>query len=153
MKKIIAVDFDGCLVKHEYPNIGKPILETVNALLAEQERGASVILWTCRKGEELREAVEWCEANGIKLDAVNENISEMVEYFNGDTRKVYADEYWDDRGRRMPPSNTDVCALQKALQLMEHYAKLLNMYDGGKRIESWTVEKWKRRNGFLHSGK
>jgi hypothetical protein len=101
--KIIAVDFDGCLMENKFPNIGNPIPETIERLKRAIRLGASVMLWTCRKGARLREAAEWCEAHGIKPDAVNENIPEMVDFFEGDTRKVFADEYWDDRARRMPP--------------------------------------------------
>jgi hydroxymethylpyrimidine pyrophosphatase-like HAD family hydrolase len=103
IRKIIAVDFDGCLVKDEFPDIGDPIPETIGALLAEQERGARIILWTCRRDEQLEEAAEWCKARGINLTAINENLPEMVEFFGEDTRKIFANEYWDDRARQMPP--------------------------------------------------
>ncbi|MDR1572806.1 MAG: hypothetical protein LBS24_00650 [Clostridiales Family XIII bacterium] len=101
--KIIAVDFDGCLVTNKWPEIGEPIVETIDALKAEQAAGAKVILWTCRSEEKTKEAADRCAANGIHLDAVNENIPEMVAFFGGeDTRKIFADEYWDDRAVRMP---------------------------------------------------
>jgi hypothetical protein len=95
--KIIAVDFDGCLAENEYPNIGAPILRTIEKLRAEQEAGARVILWTCRRDNEVKAAVRWCEDRGIRIDAVNENLPEMIEFFGEDTRKVFANEYWDDR--------------------------------------------------------
>ena len=34
---------------------------------------------------------------GLKFDAVNENLPEIVEGFGGDSRKIYADVYIDDR--------------------------------------------------------
>lgn len=101
-EKIIAVDFDGCLVTNEFPNIGSPIYQTCYALCEEQRHGARVILWTCRRDEMLVAAVEWCEARGIFLDAVNENLPEIIASFGGDTRKIFANEYWDDRAVRMP---------------------------------------------------
>jgi hypothetical protein len=100
--KIIAVDFDGCLVENEYPNIGEPIQKTVDALKAEQAAGARLILWTCRREAYLSLALAWCESHGIHLDAVNENLPEMIQFFGGDTRKIFANEYWDDRAVRMP---------------------------------------------------
>ena len=100
--KIIAVDFDGCLVTNEFPNIGVPIIETINRLKAEQASGVKVILWTCRVGDELTAAVNWCADFGIRLDAVNENLPEIIEAFGGDTRKVFANEYWDDLAVKMP---------------------------------------------------
>ena len=100
--KIIAVDFDGCLVENNYPGMGKPIWSTILDLRREQQHGARVILWTCRRGTFLDDAVEWCRLNDIYLDAVNENLPEMVEFFRGDTRKVFANEYWDDRAVLKP---------------------------------------------------
>jgi hypothetical protein len=100
--KIIAVDFDGCLVKDAWPGIGAPIQSTIDALKAEQAAGCATILWTNRTGERLAEAVAWCEAQGIHLDYVNENTPGVIEFFGGDCRKVFANEYWDDRAVRVP---------------------------------------------------
>lgn len=101
--KIIAVDFDGCLVTNCFPEVGEPIPETIAALKREQRNGAKVILWTCRRDEQLTAAVGWCAQRGIHLDAINRNLPEIVEAFGGDTIKVFANEYWDDRARLMPP--------------------------------------------------
>ncbi len=100
--KIIAVDFDGTLAVNEFPGIGAPIPETIMALKKEQASGAKVILWTCRSEERLAEAVEWCEARGIYFDAVNCNLPEIIDAFEHDSVKVFANEYWDDRAVRMP---------------------------------------------------
>ena len=105
--KIIAVDFDGTLAENAWPGIGLPIYSTIVALFKEQSMGAKVILWTNRTGERLDEAVVWCKEMGIVLDAVNENLPEMVEFFGGDCRKVFANEYWDDRAVVMPPVKLD----------------------------------------------
>ena len=102
MDKIIAVDFDGCLVANRYPDIGEPINETIVAVLQEQYRGAKIILWTCRSGGLLDDAVAWCEGRGIRLAAANRNLPETIAAFGGDTRKIHADAYWDDKARRMP---------------------------------------------------
>jgi hypothetical protein len=101
-RKIIAVDFDGCLVVNAFPKIGAEIPETVRRLKEEQRNGARVILWTCRRSDNLTAAIEWCGQRGIYLDAVNENPPDIIEAFGGDTRKVFANEYWDDRAVRMP---------------------------------------------------
>lgn len=97
MQRIIAVDFDGCLCVNKYPDIGKENELAISALLQKQEAGYKLILWTCRSGEKLDEAVTWCKQRGLCFDAVNENIPEIVEKFNDDCRKVFATEYWDDR--------------------------------------------------------
>lgn len=95
--KIIAVDFDGTLCTNEYPDIGKPILPVIDALLAEQHNGAKIILWTCRCGRELDAAVAWCADKGIVFDTINDHLPEMKEEFGNNTRKIFAHEYWDDR--------------------------------------------------------
>lgn len=95
--KIIAVDFDGTLCGNKYPETGKPITTVIEALLNEQKNGAKIILWTCRCGNELKAAVEWCKEHGIVFDAVNDHLPEMKEKFCNNTRKVFANEYWDDR--------------------------------------------------------
>jgi len=95
--KIIAVDFDGCLVVNKWPEVGASIEKNINKLKAEQAEGAKVILWTNRVGKPLEDAVAFCKEQDIHLDAVNENLPEVVEAFGGDCRKVFANEYWDDR--------------------------------------------------------
>lgn len=95
--KIIAVDFDGCLVTNKFPEVGELIETTISRLKQEQAAGAKVILWTNRTGDPLKKAVEFCGEHGIHLDAVNENLPEIIEAFGGDPRKVFANEYWDDR--------------------------------------------------------
>lgn len=95
--KIIAVDFDGTLFTDGYPGIGRPILDTIVMLESEQEKGAKIILWTNRSGEPLRAAIEACAEIGIHFDAVNDNLPEIVEFFGTNPRKVFANEYWDDR--------------------------------------------------------
>jgi hydroxymethylpyrimidine pyrophosphatase-like HAD family hydrolase len=93
---IIAVDFDGTIVEHEYPKIGKPKLFAFETLKALQDRGDQLILWTYRSGKELDEAVEFCKNNGIEFYAVNKNYPEEV-YDDSISRKVLADIYIDDR--------------------------------------------------------
>lgn len=95
---IIAVDFDGTLVKDEFPNIGYWYNNMVEQVLKAKNKGIKVILWTCRTGDKLTEALEKCKEKGITFDAINDNLSE-VKALGWDARKVYANEYWDDRSR------------------------------------------------------
>ena len=98
MTKVIAIDFDGTLCENKFPEIGEPLWPVIFAAKAEQERGSKLILWTCRTGKELDEAVEAAEDWGLTFDAVNENLPERIELFGNDPRKIGADEYWADRG-------------------------------------------------------
>lgn len=94
---IIAVDFDGTLVEDEFPNIGKPRPQVWVDLIRAQRHGAKVVLWTSRDGRQLVEAIDFCTMNGLYFDSINANIPEVQRMFNNDTRKVYANEYWDDK--------------------------------------------------------
>lgn len=105
LPRIIAVDFDGTLVPD---NWGEETDEVNTGLIAliryEKKKGAKIILWTCRgEGHGLEEAVKLCKRFGIEFDAVNENIPEVKELFGYDTRKVYANEYWDDKNMKVTP--------------------------------------------------
>lgn len=96
--KIIAVDFDGTLCVNEWPSIGKPNNALIGHLLEEKRLGNKLILWTCRCGEQLTNAIEWCKEHGLEFDAVNDNVPEAVDMFGGDnSRKVFADYYYDDK--------------------------------------------------------
>lgn len=98
--KIIAVNFDGTLCENKWPEIGEPNQNLIDKLVESRKKGETkLILWTCRTGDKLEEAVEWCEGHGLIFDAVNENLPEIIEMLGGDTRKIYADEYIDDRAR------------------------------------------------------
>ena len=93
-KPIVAVDFDGTLsLDSQYPDIGQFNTPLYEALMRLREIGWSIVLWTCREGKELKEAVAWCANNGLEFDAINENPSHVP--FK--SRKVVADMYIDDR--------------------------------------------------------
>lgn len=113
--KIIAVDFDGCLVTNKFPEVGDPINKTISRLKQEQANGAKVILWANRVGEALEKALAFCKEQGIHLDAVNENLPEIIKAFGGDTRKIFANEYWDDRAVYMAEEEDSWAAQEVAL--------------------------------------
>jgi hypothetical protein len=92
----IAVDFDGTIVEHAYPEIGKEMLFAFETLRELQKEGALLILWTFRTGPELSEAVEFCKKKGIEFYAVNRNYPEEV-YDENTPRKLNADIFIDDR--------------------------------------------------------
>ncbi len=94
---IIAVDFDGTLVEHRYPAIGKEKLFAFETLKALQNQNHQLILWTIRAGKELEEAVEFCRRRGVEFYAVNSSYPE--EKFDPETssRKISADVFIDDR--------------------------------------------------------
>ncbi len=93
----IAVDFDGTIVEHKYPAIGKPLLFAFETLKKLEEQRHQLILWTYRSGKELDEAVEFCRKNGVEFYAVNKNYPEEVFDEKRVSRKIVADYYIDDR--------------------------------------------------------
>jgi len=93
---VIAVDFDGTIVEHAYPEIGKPIPYAIEVLkkLQKEERH-TLILWTVREGDLLQEAVDYCSKNGIEFYAANKNYPE--EEIEDSPRKLTADIFIDDK--------------------------------------------------------
>lgn len=79
-EQIIAVDFDGTLCENKWPEIGEPNTELISYLIEMRKTfDAKIILWTCRAGEMLDKAVNWCSEHGLEFDAVNENLPHIVE--------------------------------------------------------------------------
>lgn len=95
--KIIAVDFDGTLCENKWPDIGEPNWDVIKYCKDEQKKGAKIILWTCRDGVEAVNAIMWCLNHGLNPDACNSNIPQIIGEFGGDCRKIFADEYIDDK--------------------------------------------------------
>ena len=93
---IIAIDFDGTIVEHKYPEIGKEMLFAFETLRELQKQKHQLILWTVRSGKELEEAVEYCREQGIEFYAVNKNYPEE-EFDETISRKIHADIFIDDR--------------------------------------------------------
>ena len=95
---VIAVDFDGTIVEHRYPSIGKELPFAIETLLKLKEEGHRLILWTVREGELLDEAVEFCRKRGLEFYAINRDYpEEEQEHNNHFTRKLKADLWIDDR--------------------------------------------------------
>lgn len=94
---IIAVDFDGTIVTHEYPSIGREIPFAIDTLKRFQDEGHhQLILWTVREGTLLEEAVEFCRSRGLEFYAVNNNYPE-VEIIENQPRKLSVELFIDDR--------------------------------------------------------
>jgi Predicted hydrolases of the HAD superfamily len=92
----IAVDFDGTVVTHEYPKIGKPIPQAIEVLKELHQAGHTLILWTYRYGDTLQEAIDYCEENGLQFYAYNAN-EPNEKWVEGKSRLIEADTYIDDR--------------------------------------------------------
>ena len=110
-KLILCVDFDGTIVQDAFPNIGEPRQGRFHRTFIEdliylQKKGHKIILWTCREGEHLEQAVAFCKERGLEFDAVNDDLEEVKQKYtdkleiwraSGRARKVFANYYIDDR--------------------------------------------------------
>lgn len=95
---LIAVDFDGTIVEHKYPEIGEEIPFAIQTLKMLRQDGHKLILWSVREGELLDAAVEWCRERGLEFYAVNRDYpEETVDNNPHFTRKLKVDVFIDDR--------------------------------------------------------
>lgn len=94
-RMIVAVDFGGTLCLDGMPNT--PLFARLKQM---QRSGDIIILWSCRHGKRLNEAVAFCMQNGLKVNFVNENAPSAIRMLGGDSRKIYADLYIDDKAVR-----------------------------------------------------
>lgn len=95
----IAIDFDGTIVEHRYPEIGREIpfaTDTLKMLIADHHK---LILWSVREGKLLDEAVNWCRERGVEFYAVNRDYPEENGTRNNNhfSRKLKVDMFIDDR--------------------------------------------------------
>ena len=103
----IAVDFDGTIVEHRYPAIGRelPFATATLRQLQKEMPDLHLILWTVREGQLLDDAVAWCRERGLEFYAVNANYpEELPSAVPTGCRKVTADLYIDDRNLGTLPS-------------------------------------------------
>ncbi len=96
---VIAVDFDGTCVEHNYPAIGMDVEGAVDVLRTLNKHGHRIILNTMRSGQRLEAAVRWFRDRKIELWAVNRNPEQECWTTSP---KVYADIYIDDSALGCP---------------------------------------------------
>ena len=94
---IIAIDFDGTIVRDMYPAIGKLRPDAVKCINKLYDDGHYIIIWTCREGIRLYAATRFLDMMGVKYHKVNGDEPGNLEKFGSAGRKVYADVYIDDR--------------------------------------------------------
>lgn len=93
---ILAVDFDGTLSFGAWPGVGPANEKLIKFLKKRKHKGDKVILWTCREGTDLENAIKWCSEQELFFDAINDNLPETIDKY-GNSRKVSCDYYIDDR--------------------------------------------------------
>ena len=118
----IAVDFDGTIVEHEYPEIGKEKLFAFLTLRELSKKGARLILWTFRTGKELEDAVEFCRKNGVEFYAVNKNYPEEIMNETV-SRKIDVDIFIDDKNVGGFPGWSEVWQMLNPFELEQKEAE------------------------------
>lgn len=128
---VIAVDFDGTIVEHKYPQIGKEIPFAIATLKKLQAERHLLILWTVRENDLLEEAVEYCRKRGLEFYAVNANHpDEQVKPSpSSPCRKLKADLFIDDRNVGKLP---DWGAIYEMIHNGWSYRRYLSVVYGGR---------------------
>lgn len=123
----IAVDFDGTIVKHAYPAIGREMPGAISILKRLQADGHRLILWTVREGALLDDAVEYCRARGLEFYSVNEHYIDEHNPAAKGCRKLNADIYIDDRNAGAFPGWEAIYEMvSRHISYAEYHAGLLN---------------------------
>jgi hypothetical protein len=132
----IAVDFDGTIVEHRYPQIGEEKLFAFETLKQLQKLGHHLILWTFRHGKELDEAVEYCKKKGIEFYAVNKSYPEEVFEPESNSRKIDADLFIDDRNVGGFPGWSEIWQILNPEYADSEYNELSSLAKSNTRVGS-----------------
>ena len=94
----ICVDFDGTIVDHRFPDIGKPVPDAIKWLKRIHRAGGKLILYTMRSdgelmGNLLSEAADYLKSEGVELFGINNNPTQASWT---SSPKVYGEIYIDD---------------------------------------------------------
>lgn len=137
---IIAVDFDGTIVEHKYPEIGKEIPFATATLRQLIKDGHKLILWSVREGDLLQEAVDWCEQHGVHFYAVNSDLDEDAgensesKHFS---RKIKAHLFIDDRNLGGLPNWGDIYEMVRQRMTWEQYMRTKAGNSEAKEKKPW----------------
>lgn len=136
---IIAIDFDGTIVEHKYPAIGRELPFAIETLKKLSDDRHKLILWTVREGKLLDEAIAFCRERGLEFYAVNRDYPEEEKGGNNHfSRKLKADVFIDDRNLGgLPDWGTIYEMINKRLT----YEDLMKKYESAYEPE--------RPKGFL----
>ncbi len=132
----IAVDFDGTIVEHRYPQIGEEKLFAFETLKQLQKLGHQLILWTFRYGRELEEAVEYCRKKGLEFYAINKSYPEEEVDLETVSRKIDADIFIDDRNVGGFPGWSEIWQILNPDFADSEYNELGNLAKGTTNVGS-----------------
>lgn len=140
----IAVDFDGTIVEHRYPEIGREIPFAIDTLKMLSREGHRLILWSVREGHLLNEAIAWCRERGLEFYAVNKDYPEEQNEDNHFSRKLKVEIFIDDRNIGGLP---DWGVIYKMINEKKTYRDILLEEIGHERYDSKPRRRWIFRKG------
>ncbi|MBR1510053.1 MAG: hypothetical protein IJ623_05340 [Bacteroidales bacterium] len=119
----IAVDFDGTIVEHKYPKIGREKPFAIDTLRRMQSKGHKLILWTSREGELLEDAILFCKDRGLTFYAINSDTPAGSLNFSDKTtsKKLVADIYIDDRNLGGLPDWGEIYEIVNGTRRISHH--------------------------------
>lgn len=135
----IAVDFDGTIVEHRYPEIGKERPFATMTLRRLADEGHRLILWSVREGKLLDEAVAWCKERGVTFYAVNRDFEEEDGTGRHFSRKIKADLFIDDRNVGGLPDWGTIYALVTSHKTWEQFLIEDGFVEEPKRKKRWGI--------------
>ena len=135
----IAVDFDGTIVEHRYPEIGREIPFATDTLKMLIKEGHRLILWSVREGKLLDEAVEWCRERGVEFYAVNKDYPEESRDDKNYSRKIKVGMFIDDRNVGGLP---DWGIIYKMVTEKKSYRDILLEELGKEEYDAKPKRKW-----------
>ena len=135
----IAVDFDGTIVEHRYPEIGREIPFATDTLKMLIKEGHRLILWSVREGKLLDEAVEWCRERGVEFYAVNKDYPEEGREDKNFSRKLKVEMFIDDRNVGGLP---DWGIIYKMVTEKKSYRDILLEELGKEEYDAKPKRKW-----------
>lgn len=136
----IAVDFDGTIVTHEYPKIGREIPFAIDTLKMLQKEQHQLILWTVREGNLLQDAVDYCHSRGLDFYAINASYPGETTNNEHYSRKIKAEMYIDDTSLGgLPDWGIIYEMIRNKKTMMEVIQEQLNMDQPQKAKRRWGL--------------
>ncbi|MCQ2066601.1 MAG: hypothetical protein MJY65_02965 [Bacteroidaceae bacterium] len=136
----IAVDFDGTIVEHRYPGIGREKPMAIDTLIRLADDGHKLILWTAREGQLLDDALRFCRERGLSFYAVNSERPDDTWERSDVARKIVADMYIDDRNLGGLPDWEDI------YRMVKEHISFADMPEYSRRMDR---TKRKKKKSFL----
>lgn len=93
--KLFAIDFDDTIAYSDFPDILGVRPHALRVMEKIKEHGGIIMVWTARS--DLKPVKDFLDFSMIPYDGINEDFEEVAAEYEGQSRKIFADVYIDDR--------------------------------------------------------